>query len=290
MGGTANNTESATFWEHLDELRSVIIRILIVAMVIAVAAFCFKDILFAIVLAPHSPDFITYEWFEQITRWCVSFFGADFGNVADASNAAAVSASYASSAATAPDTFSVKLINTELAQQFIIHMKVAFAAGILLSSPYILYEVFRFISPALYQNERRYAIHLVGGAYVMFLTGAAFSYFVIFPFTFRFLGTYQVADFVENTITLESYISTMMALTLALGLVFEMPVMSWLLAKMHLLQSSYMVSYRKHVVVAILIAAAIITPTSDAFTLMIVSFPMWLLYELSIIIVRRVNN
>lgn len=273
MGGTANNTESATFWEHLDELRSVIIRILIVAMVIAVAAFCFKDILFAVVLAPQSPEFITYEWFEQITRWCVSLFGADAGSVG-----------------TASDAFSVKLINTELAQQFIIHMKVAFAAGILLSSPYILYEVFRFISPALYQNERRYAIHLVGGAYVMFLTGAAFSYFVIFPFTFRFLGTYQVADFVENTITLESYISTMMALTLALGLVFEMPVMSWLLAKMHLLQSSYMVSYRKHVVVAILIAAAIITPTSDAFTLMIVSFPMWLLYELSIIIVRRVNN
>ena len=289
MGGTTNNTESATFWEHLDELRSVIIRILIVAMVISVVAFCFKNLLFAVVLAPQSSDFITYQWFEQITRLCASLFGVEAGNVADASNAAA-SASSASFAAPVSDTFSVKLINTELAQQFIIHMKVAFSAGIILSSPYILYEVFRFISPALYQNERRYAVHLVGGAYIMFLVGAAFSYFVIFPFTFRFLGTYQVADFVENTITLESYISTMMALTLALGLVFEMPVMSWLLGKMHLLQSSYMVSYRKHVVVAILIAAAIITPTSDAFTLMIVSVPMWMLYELSIIIVRKVNK
>ena len=270
-----NSSENATFWEHLDELRSVIIRILVVAMAVSVVAFCFKSILFKAVLAPQSADFITYQWFDAIGTWLRGVLGtaADFvpGMTDDT-------------------PFNVRLINTELAQQFIIHMKVAFCVGVLLTSPYIIYQIFRFISPALYQNERRYALRLVGGAYVMFLIGAAFSYLVIFPFTFRFLGTYQVADLVENTITLESYISTMMALTIAMGVVFEMPVLSWLLAQMHLIHSSYMTRYRKHVIVVILTAAAIITPTSDAFTLMIVSVPMWLLYELSILIVRAVNR
>jgi len=169
-------------------------------------------------------------------------------------------------------------------------MKVAFCVGVLVASPYIVYQLFRFISPALYQNERQYAVKLVGSSYIMFLVGAAFSYFIIFPFTFRFLGTYQVADVVENTITLESYISTMMALTIAMGVVFEMPVLSWLLAQMRLLSSTFMTRYRKHVVVFILIASAIITPTSDAFTLMLVSLPMWMLYEISIFIVKVVNK
>ena len=264
------NSEFATFWEHLDVLRSVIIRMLIVTMAVTIIAFCFKEALFFVVLAPQSPDFVTYQWFDQLSTWFGQLTSSELG-LLPASG----------------DTFSVRLINTELAQQFIIHMKVAFYAGIVVASPYILFELFRFVAPALYRQERHYATILVGGAYVMFFVGAIFAYFVIFPFTFRFLGTYQVAETVDNTITLESYISTMLALTLAMGVVFEMPVMSWLLAKLHLLKSTYMTRFRKHVIVGIVIVAAIITPTSDAFTLMVVSVPMWLLYEVSILIVRK---
>lgn len=265
--------KSTSFWEHLDELRSVIIKILVVTIVFSVVAFCFKEVLFAVVLAPQDSSFVTYRWFDDLGAWLSRLVGADIGLMPQGNGG-----------------FSVKLINTELAQQFIIHMKVAAYAGLIIASPYILYQVFRFISPALYENERRYATRLVGSSYLMFLIGALFSYFVIFPFTFRFLGTYQVNEMVENTITLESYISTMVALILAMGIVFEMPVMSWLLAKMHLLKADYMTKYRRHVIVCIVLIAAIITPTSDAFTLMIVSVPMWILYEVSIWLVRIENK
>lgn len=230
------NNPEGSFWEHLDELRTVIVRILAVTLLFAVVAFCFKDELFAVVLAPKS---------------------------------------------------GIKLINTELTQQFIIHMKVAFFAGFLVASPYILYQLFRFISPALYADERRYVVRVCGGGYLMFLVGVLFSYLVVFPFIIDFLGNYQVDESVENTITLDSYISTLFAMTLTLGLVFEMPVLSWLFAKLGFLKAEYMTRYRRHAIVAIVAIAAVITPTTDVFTLMVVSVPMYLLYELSVFIVRR---
>ena len=266
------SNEPVTFWDHLDVLRSIIIRIAVVSLVFGVLAFCFKEPLFAIVLGPQDGSFITYQLFSQVEQWFGTLVGMDVKEMVAATD------------------FHVALINTELAQQFIIHMKVAFFAGLIAASPYVLYQLFKFISPALYENERKYAVQLVFGSYVMFILGVLFSYFVIFPFTFRFLGTYQVADDVANTITLESYISTFVSLTLVLGIIFEMPVMSWILAKMQLLKASYMTQYRRHVIVAILILAAIITPTSDAFTLLLVSIPMWLLYELSILIVKVTNK
>lgn len=265
--------EQLTFWDHLDELRSVIIRMIIAVVVVSAVAFCFKDILFAVILAPEQSSFITYQWFDSVLTWMSNTFGWEWLDES-----------------TDDLVFSVPLINTELAQQFIIHMKAAFYAGILICSPYLLYELFRYISPALYQNEKKYMFRLVGSGYVMFIVGVVFSYFILFPFTFRFLGTYQVDTMVVNTITIESYMSTMVALIIAMGLIFEMPVMSWILAKMHLLKAEYMSRYRRHVIVTILIVAAIITPTADAFTLMVVSLPMWLLFEISILIVRRTNR
>lgn len=265
--------EQQTFWDHLDELRSVIIRMLVAVVVLSAVAFCFKDLLFAVILAPEQSSFITYRWFGSALSWMRDSLGWAWLDEA-----------------VKEIEFSVPLINTELAQQFIIHMKAAFYAGILVCSPYLLYELFRYISPALYQNERKYMVRLVAGGYLMFLLGVIFSYFILFPFTFRFLGTYQVDTSVVNTITIESYMSTMIAMTIAMGLIFEMPVMSWILAKMRLLKAEYMSRYRRHVIVVILIVAAIITPTSDAFTLMVVSLPMWLLFEVSILIVRKANR
>ncbi len=169
-------------------------------------------------------------------------------------------------------------------------MKATLCAGILCASPYILYQLFRFVSPALYVNERKYVVRVVGGGYAMFALDVAVSYFLIFPLTFRFLGTYQVSGEVENIIALQSYISTLMTMSLAMGLVFEIPILSWLFAKLGLLSDGFMRKYRKHAIVVILVVAAIITPTSDVFTLSLVALPMWLLYEISILIVNKTAN
>lgn len=250
-----------SFWEHLDVLRAAIVKIAAVAVVFGAAAFCFKEELFAVILAPKNASFVTY-------RLLAAFSGL-------------------ATQAEAPD-FYVKLINTGLAEQFIIHMKAALCTGVLCASPYILYQLFRFVSPALYADERKYVVQVVGGGYAMFLLGVLISYFMIFPLTFRFLGTYQVSGEVENMISLQSYISTLMTMSLAMGLVFEIPILSWLFAKLGFLSAGFMRQYRKHAVVVILIVAAIITPTSDVFTLSLVALPMWLLYETSIVIVKRV--
>lgn len=256
------DTDRQSFWEHLDVLRAAIVKSLLVAVVFGVAAFCFKEELFAVVLAPKNDGFITYSLFNRIAAWA----GGETGS------------------------FAVQLINTGLAQQFIIHMKTALCTGVLCASPYILYQLFRFVSPALHANERKYIVRVVGGGYAMFVVGVLVSYFLIFPLTFRFLGTYQVSGEVANLITLDSYISTLVLMCLSMGIVFEIPILSWLFAKLGFLSANFMRRYRKHAIVIILVVAAIITPTSDVFTLSLVALPMWLLYEVSILLVDRVKK
>lgn len=133
-------------------------------------------------------------------------------------------------------------------------------------------------------------MRVVVWGYVLFLIGVLFSYFLIFPFTFRFLALYQVSAEVENAILLSSYIETLVMLSIMLGIMFEIPVLAWLFAKLGFLTSSFMRTYRKHALIVTLIIAAIITPTSDAITLLLVSAPMFLLYEASIFIVKRTNR
>ena len=242
-----------TFWDHLDVLRSALIRMAVAVAAFAIVAFILKDELFYVVLAPRTSDFITYR-----------LIGAD--------------------------AFSLHLMNTGLTEQFMIHVRTAVYAGILVASPYILYELFRFVSPGLYQNERRYAVWIVGAAYAMFLIGTLVNYFLVFPLTVRFLGTYQVSPDVANMLTLQSYVDTLIGMSLVMGVVFELPVVCGLLGRMGLLTDSMMSEYRRHAIVAILIVAAIITPTTDVFTLFVVSLPIYLLYEVSIIIVRGTRN
>jgi sec-independent protein translocase protein TatC len=245
-------SEPLTFWDHLDELRSSLLRMLGVTVLFAIIAFVLKDELFAIVLAPRSSDFLTYR-----------LLGVE--------------------------DFQLHLMNTGLTEQFMIHMRTAMYAGLLVASPYILYELFRFVSPGLYQNERRYAVWIVGAAYLMFLIGTLVNYLVVFPFTVRFLGTYQVSPDVANMLTLQSYVDTLLGMSLVMGVVFELPVVCGLMGKMGLINGHLMAQYRRHALVAILIVAAIITPTTDAFTLFVVAVPIYLLYELSIVIVRKLN-
>ena len=145
------------------------------------------------------------------------------------------------------------------------------------------------MSPGLYENERRYAVWIVGAAYLMFIIGTLVNYFIVFPFTVRFLGTYQVSPDVANMLTLQSYVDTLLGMSLVMGLVFELPVVCALMGRMGLINSKNMSTYRRHALVAILIVAAIITPTTDAFTLFVVALPIYLLYELSILIVKKIN-
>lgn len=223
----------------------------------AIVAFAMKTEVFSIVLAPTKSEFITYRWFSQ------------FGDIAD---------------------FNLNLINTQLTSQFSVHMQVSIIIGIICVSPYILYSIFAFVSPALYENERKYARLLVVAGYIMFMIGVALCYFLIFPLTIRFLGNYQVSDDVANIITLSSYIDTLTMLTLMLGIVFELPILCMLLGKMGILTADFMKEYRRHAIVIILIVAAIITPTTDVMTLMLVTLPIYLLYEVSIFAVKMINK
>lgn len=254
--------DGQTFWEHLDELRSALIRIICAGLLCGVVAFIFKEWLFDFILAPSKSDFITYRLLNSLSGLT----------------------------GVAAEDFSVDMINTALAQQFIIHMKTAFIVGLLCASPYILYCIMHFISPALYNAEKRLVFGVVGSGYVMFMVGMALCYMLIFPLTFRFLGTYQVSSEVVNMISLESYISTLTGMSLMMGIVFELPIICWLMAKMGVLEASFMRNYRKHAIVAILIVAAVITPTADAFTLALVTLPMYLLYEISIRVVSNTKR
>lgn len=254
-------SEPQTFWEHLDELRSSIIRMLVVVMSCAVVAFFFKEAIFEVILSPQQNEFITYRLLDSLTKF------------------------FSSSKESGLEPMSVRLINTGLAQQFFIHVKVSIAIGFMASLPYVIYLLFSFVSPALYANERQCAIQLVSWGYVMFLAGVLVCFFLIFPLTFRFLGMYQVSEVVENTVTIESYIDTLMTMSVSMGIVFEIPVMCWILGRLGVISANVMRQFRRHVIVALLVLAAIITPTTDIFTLMLVAMPMWMLYELSIFIV-----
>jgi len=170
------------------------------------------------------------------------------------------------------------------------HMRVSIYAGLLLASPYVLYQLFRFVSPGLYQNERKAATWIVGSAYVMFLLGTAINYLLIFPLTVRFLGTYQVSAEVENMLTLQSYVDTLIGMSFVMGVVFELPVVCAILGRMGFINGRLMAQYRRHAIVAILIVAAIVTPTTDVFTLLVVALPIWMLYEVSIGVVRLLSK
>ncbi len=238
-----------TFWDHLDELRSVIIRVIVISALAAVAAFVMKDEMFGIVLAPRTSEFVTYR-----------LMGVE--------------------------PFSIHLMNTGLTEQFMMHLKTAMYFGVLVAAPYIIWQLFHFVSPALYEGERLYARVLCLSGYLMFMLGTLLNYFLIFPLTVKFLGTYQVSPDVANMLTLQSYMDTLMMMNLVMGVVFELPVVSWILGRMGLISRSVMRSMRRHAVVVIFIVAAVITPTTDAFTMFIVALPIWMLYELSILIVK----
>lgn len=260
---TESNNELLTFGGHLDVFRKMLFRVLCVVIVTACVIFGFKNETFTVILAPHNSDFCTFQFIERL----LNSFGLEF-KFAD---------------------YKIPLISTELSAQFMTHISVSCMLAVLLASPYILYELFKFISPALYENEKKYSNLVACIIYILFILGLLMSYFIIFPISFRFLATYRVDDEIVNTITLDSYISTFTTLTFVMGIVFQLPVISFVLGKMGFIDSQLLKKYRPYALVLIMVIAAIITPP-DLFTLVLVTIPIYCLYEVSILILNKSTN
>jgi sec-independent protein translocase protein TatC len=251
-----------TFWDHLDELRGVLFRSAIAVLVFTVIIFLNKSIVFDhIIFAPTSSEFILYKWFESLA----SLTGMD---------------------AIKPSPFTLNLINIELSAQFFTHVSVSLTLAFILAVPFILYQLWSFVSPGLYEKEKSSVKTAFGFASLLFFIGVLVGYFFVFPLTVRFLGTYQVSDWVVNQISLKSYISMFTWLILIMGIVFEMPALAAILSRMGIISRTLLRKYRKHAFTVLIIIAAIITPSGDAFTLFIVGAPLYLLYEFSILICR----
>ena len=259
-----DDKEGMTFWEHLDELRGVLIRSIIAIILLTIIAFSFKSILFdLIILGPKNSDFITYRVLCRIGK-----------------------ALSINSFCLEPST--IKLINIDLAGQFMSHMTIAIMAGFIIASPYIVWEFWRFIKPGLTENEKKNTSGAVGVISGLFIAGVLFSYFLAVPLMVNFLGNYQVSTSVANQIALTSYTSAVTTMCFLMGLVFEFPIVVLFLTKIGILTPGFLKRYRKHTIVVILIVAGFITPSPDIFSQLIVAFPLYLLFEISLHLSKRI--
>lgn len=252
-------SEGKTFWGHVEVFRWLLIRCIALVFGLAVAAFCYKDFVFEqLILAPCNADFITYRLFSKI------------GLVANVQQ--------------------IDLININLASQLMTHLSISFYLALVVAFPYLIVEMWLFVKPALYSNERKPAVIAILAFFFQFFLGMALAYYLIFPLTFNFLGTYQVSARVVNQISLNSYIGTFIGLMFMMGLVFEMPIVAYFFAKIGVLKPSFLRRWRKVAVVLVLVAAAFITPSTDIFTMCLVALPLWLLYEFSITVARKAES
>ena len=243
------HSDEMTFWDHLDALRASLIKVIVAFLVVAIGLFPFKVFLFDnLILAPTKSDFWIYKLLE-----------ADF---------------------------SLNLVNIELTTQFMIHMKMTLLCAAVLVFPYMVYQVWKFIAPALYSNEK----NAIGKAFLLssflFYAGVVISYLIIIPLMLNFFSGYQVSGDVPNMFSLSSYISIFTSMALTFGIVFEFPILTILLSNLGLLHRESMKQYRRHAVCAIVVLAAVITPSGDPFSLAIVALPLYLLYEFSVLICK----
>lgn len=259
----ASPEKEMSFWEHLEELRWHLVRAVIVLLALAIGAFIMREFIFdVIVLAPKDPEFISYRALCALGKLIHT-------------DALCIS------------TEPLKIINIQMSGQFMVHLYISLMAALVIAFPYLLWEIWSFIRPALLPKEKKYSRGLVFFSTLLFIIGMLFSYFLIVPLTINFFSSYQVSESVANSITLSSYISTVVSLTLATGLVFELPIVVFFLTKIGLLTPAFMKKSRKYVLVILLTIAAIITPP-DIFSQILVTIPLMLLYELSIFISARV--
>ena len=252
-----------TFWDHLEELRSHIVRSLVAIVLLAIVAFLNREFIFdQVILAPSRPGFLT----NRGLCWVAQQLNID---------------------ALCIDDMNLQIINIKMSGQFLTHMYISIVTGFILSFPYILWEIYRFVRPAMHANERKYSKGGVFISTVLFLMGILFSYFLIVPLTVNFLGTYHVSESVFNQISLSSYISTVVSVTFAVGIVFELPILVYFLTKIGVITPDFLKKNRRYMYVILLILSAIITPP-DLFSQVLVVFPLIGLYEFSITVSRRV--
>ncbi len=258
MSHARSSNQQMTFWDHLDDLRGVLVRIVVTVIVAAVVFFMFMPWIFDnVILAPCRGDFPLYVLFDAI---------APDGGVED---------------------FNVSLINIQLASQLFIHLSSAGWMAAVFTFPIIIYLLWTFVSPGLYPEERRNSRVAFFFGNIMFFAGVAVGYFLVFPLTLRFLATYQLSDLIPNTITLDSYMDNFWGICLVMGIVFELPLLAWLLGRLGLLTRGFFSKFRRHAIVALLVAAALITPTGYPFTLFIVFLPIYCLWEFSAMVVPK---
>ena len=257
-------TQEMSFWDHLEVLRWMFFRIAAVVLVAMVVLFLFMPKIFdTIILGPTTSDFFLYRFLGNLSSRLP--FLPDFAS---------------------PD-FRVEIININVASQFMTHISTSFWLSLVVSFPYVIFEVWKFISPALYETEKGSVRTAFLFGTVMFYLGCAVGYTVIFPFTFHFLADYQLSGAITNQISLNSYMGSFLMMIMVMGLVFEIPLLAWVLSRLGLINKDFLKKYRRYAVVILLVLAAMITPTGDPFTLMVVFLPLYLLYELSVKIVRN---
>lgn len=252
-----------TFLQHLEELRWHIIRSVIAVVVGAIVAFMLKDFIFdKVILAPKSPGFITNRLLCQL---------------ADVVNAPVLCI----------NQYPLNLISIKMSGQFTTHITISLIAGVIMAFPYIFWEFWSFFRPALYEKERKHARGAVTAASSLFLIGILFGYYIISPLSINFLSSYRVSDLVDNQINITSYIGSVTSVALSAGITFELPIVVFFLARIGIITPEFMRKYRRHAIVVVLVLAAVITPP-DVFSLILVSIPLVLLYEVSIFIAGRV--
>jgi len=255
-----------SFFDHLEVLRWHLIRSAIAIIVFMIVAFSFYDFIFDdVIMGPKNADFWTYRMMCRIADWLNA---PDF------------------CVTEVPGT----IINTQMAGQFILQINSSLIIAVMLGFPYLLYEVWLFIKPALTEVERKSASGFVLYATFLFVLGVLFGYFMVVPLAMNFLANYSISGDIANTITVQNYLSFVATLTLGCGIIFELPIVIFILSKLGIMTPQFMRKSRQYAVVVILIIAAVITPTPDVFTMLTVSFPMFLLYELSIVVASRVHK
>lgn len=264
MAEELDDEREMSFLDHLEELRWRLIRSVAAILLFAIVAFSFKGILFDVVIfGPRSPQFLTYRFFCKISH----LLGMD-------------------------DSFCLQempftLQNIAMSGQFTTHIITSVIAGIILAFPYVIWELWRFLKPGLRPDERNAARGMVFYSSVLFSSGVLFGYFLLAPLSVQFLGGYQISETVANQIHLSSYISTVTSVTLAAGLIFQLPILIYFLTRMGLVTPAILRQYRKHAIVGVLLLSAIITPP-DVTSQILVTIPIMFLYELSIVISKRV--
>jgi len=255
--------QEMTFWDHLEELRMGIFRCMGVMLVLGIGFFIAMPWLFdAVIMAPTRGDFPVYRIFGLIADRFTD--GTSFSD----------------------EHYQTPIINIKLMSQFLIHIQASFIFAFIIGFPYILFEIWRFVQPALYDLEKKSFRFAFSFASILFYIGLSIGYFLVFPITLRFLSDYKISNTIVNQISLDSYISTFMSLNMIMGIVFELPMLALALSKLGLIRRSFFKKWRKHAIVVLLVVAAIITPTGDPFTLSIVALPLYFLYEISGLIVK----